>query len=129
MRTFDNMQEKITKVCNLPIQNLGRDDAKKNVKKFSDFCEEPAALDGKKVRIDDIVNQEILITGYNIKISKYGENKTGKYLTLQFATDGSKESRVLFTGSDVLIDQLERYGDEIPFLATIKRVNRYYTLS
>jgi len=29
----------------------------------------------------------------------------------------------------VLIDQLEKYGNEIPFTATIKKIDRYYTLS
>jgi len=36
---------------------------------------------------------------------------------------------VLFTGSDVLIEQMEKYGDQIPFAATIKKIDRYYTLS
>jgi len=29
----------------------------------------------------------------------------------------------------VLISQLEKYGGEIPFLATVRKIDRYYTLS
>ena len=94
-----------------------------------DFAEEPTPLEGDKVRLDDIVNQEILITGFDTKPSRYSKNKSGKYLTLQFRSDDQSKPNVVFTGSDVLIDQLERYKDELPFLATIKKVNRYYTLS
>lgn len=47
--------------------------------------------------------------------------------SLQFELDGDR--RVLFTGSDVLIEQVETYGDQIPFAATIKKIDRYYTLS
>jgi hypothetical protein len=97
------------------------------VKRFSDFAKEPAPLDGDKIRIDDIVNKEIIVTGCNIKKSKYSKNASGKYLTLQFKID--EATRVTFTGSDVLIGQMERYESEIPFVSTIKKINRYYTLS
>jgi len=98
------------------------------VKRFSDFAQEDGPLEGGKVRLDSILNVEIQITGYRIQESKYnGKNKTGKCLTVQFEQDG--EQRVFFTGSDVLIQQFERYGDEIPFLATVKKVNKHYTLS
>lgn len=36
---------------------------------------------------------------------------------------------VLFTGSDVLIDQMQKYGDQIPFAATIKKIDRYFILT
>ena len=37
---------------------------------FSDYVTDKT-LDGDKVRIDDILNQEIVITGYNVSESKY----------------------------------------------------------
>ena len=46
---------------------------------------------------------------------------------LQMMVDNEK--RVLFTGSDVLIDQMKKYGDNVPFLAIIIKIDRYYTLS
>lgn len=97
-------------------------------KRFSDFAEEPNILDGDKVRIDSILNQEICIIGYRVANSKYTKNNSGKCLTLQFENQNG-DRRVLFTGSDVLIHQMNRYGDEIPFYATIKKIDRYYTLS
>lgn len=96
-------------------------------KRFSDFARERIPLDGAKTRLDDIINREILIIGHSIKRSRYDKNNSGKFLTLQFELDG--ERRVLFTGSDVLIEQLDQYGDQIPFAATIKKIDRYYSLS
>lgn len=97
------------------------------MQRFSDFAEAPKILDGNKIRIDDVLNRELVVTGYSVKDSKYSKNKSGKYLTLQVRIDNEK--RVIFTGSDVLIEQMEQYGDKMPFLATIKKIDRYYTLS
>lgn len=99
------------------------------MKQFSDFAEERAALDGPKIKIEDILNKEMIITGYRIKKSKYDKNESGKCLTVQFQFIGEAEKRVCFTGSDVLIEQFERYGSEIPFRTAIKKIDRYYTLS
>lgn len=100
------------------------------MKRFSDFAEEDGPLEGDKARIDAILNHEILVTGYRIRQSKYsGKNRTGKCLTVQFEPVEGGEKRVFFTGSDVLIEQLEKYGEEVPFLTTLKKVDRYYTLS
>ncbi len=96
------------------------------MKKFSDFSKENI-LDGEKLKIEDILNTEIKIINFAIKESRYPKNKSGKYLTLQI----EKESRkyVIFTGSDVLIDQLEKYGNQKPFLATIRKINKYFSLT
>lgn len=96
------------------------------MKRFSEISKENI-LDGDKVRLDDILNEEILIIGFRIKDSRYSKNNSGKYLTLQFEYKDKKN--VIFTGSDVLIDQAEKYGKEIPFLATIRKINRYYSLT
>jgi len=101
--------------------------AEKRKKRFSDFATEPTVLDGDKIKLDSILNQEIEIVGYRIGDSNYSKNKSGKYLTLQIKIE--QEVKILFTGSDVLIKQIEKYVNEIPFLATIKKINRYYTLS
>lgn len=94
------------------------------MKKFSDFAEEHKPLEGDKLKIDSVLNQEIEITGYKVGKSKY---KKSDYLTLQFKIDGN--FNVLFTGSGVLIDQLQKYENEIPFMAVIKKINKYYTLT
>lgn len=97
------------------------------MKRFSDFSQEQKVLDGGKIKLDSILNQEIIITGYSIKKSNYPKNESGDYLTVQFELNGKKQ--IFFTGSDVLIDQFKRYGDEIPFATTMKKINRYYTLT
>jgi len=94
------------------------------MKRFADFAEEHKPLEGDKVKLNDILNQEIEITGYSIKQSKYKESD---YLTLQFKIDGNLN--ILFTGSGVLINQLEKYENEIPFVTEIKKINKYYTLT
>ena len=96
------------------------------MKKFAAFSNE-GILDGDKKKIDDIVNNEIIIRGYSIKDSKYSDNQNGEYLTLQFEIGEIKY--VVFTGSKVLIDQIEKYKDEIPFLTTIRKINKYYSFT
>jgi len=96
------------------------------MKKFSDFSNE-SILDGEKLKIEDVLNTEIEIINFVIKESRYPKNKSGKYLTLQIVKD--KRRYVIFTGSDVLIDQLEKYGNQKPFLATIRKINKYFSLT
>jgi hypothetical protein len=66
---------------------------------------------------------EILIVAYRISPSNKNE---GNCLTIQFEKDGEKQ--VVFTGSEVLIHQIERYKDRMPFLAKITKVDKYFTL-
>lgn len=98
-----------------------------DIVRFSDFAEPGSVLDGDKIKIDDIVNREVVVLGYKVSASKYEKNKSGKCLTLQVEIDS--QHRVVFTGSDVLIGQLEKYGNRIPFLAVIRKIDRFYTLS
>jgi len=46
---------------------------------------------------------------------------------LQFEIDNEKH--IFFTGSKVLIDQVKKYKDEMPFLTIIKKINKYYTFT
>ncbi len=97
------------------------------MKRFSDFAQDET-LDGDKTRIEDVLNTEITVLNYRIKNSKYTEkNHSGKCLTLQIEVDGNWF--VIFTGSDVLIEQASKYGEEMPFLATIKKIDKYYTFT
>lgn len=93
-------------------------------KKFSEFAEEEKPLEGSKVKLDDILNKEVLITGFKVSESKF---KQEKYLTIQFLED--KIVHVTFTGSGVLINQLTKYAEHIPFLSTIRKINKYYSLT
>ena len=47
----------------------------------------------------------------------------------RFAFELDSQKYILFTGSAILIEQAEKYQAEMPFTATIKKIDRYYTLS
>jgi len=91
-------------------------------KRFSDFAKDHQPLEGSKCRINDVLNREILVLNYRLSASKYSQ---APCLTLQFMIDDEKH--VLFTGSAVLIEQIEMYKNELPFYATIKKIDRYFT--
>ena len=93
--------------------------------RFVDFADEKPALEGKKKKIEEILNTEILVTGFRIGKSKHYKDRN--LLTLQFENGGTKH--ILFTSSDVLIDQSQKYESKMPFLTTIKKVNNYYTMT
>lgn len=95
------------------------------MKKFSDFAEKDNMLTGDKIKINLVLNKEIEILGYSLTDSKYKEKE--KCLKIQFKLDDVE--RVLFTGSSVLIKQCEQYKDEMPFITTIKQIDKYYTFS
>ena len=92
--------------------------------KFSEFAQEEKPLDGEKMSIDAVLNKEILILGFKTGQSKF---KEGRYTTVQFELDGVRH--VFFTGSQVIADQLLKYEANLPFLATVQKINRYYTLT
>lgn len=93
--------------------------------RFSDFAEESKAFDGDKKRIEDILNQEILILDFKVKDSK--KRQDSLYATIQFKLENT--NHIVFTGSNVLIDQLEKYKENLPFHTTIKKIDRYYTFT
>lgn len=65
-----------------------------------------------------------------MKASKYQQSSAPECVTIQFEyPDKPGEKYVIFTGSTVLSDQLQKYKDELPFFATIKKIDRYYTLT
>lgn len=95
--------------------------------KFGDFATEEFQLTGQKVPLDQIINKEIIVKSYRISDSKYAKSNSHRCLTVQFECDGIEQ--VFFTGSQVLINQCEKYKDKMPFCAVIKKVDRYYTFS
>lgn len=89
---------------------------------FGDFAEESKSLDGDKKKIENILDQRILIVDFKVKPSK--QKKGTLYTTIQFKIDGI--NHVIFTGSGVLAEQLEKYKSNLPFHATIKKIDKYY---
>lgn len=97
------------------------------MKKFSDFSTEETLLIGDKVKIETIIGKEIIITGYRITDSKFKEKNHVKCTTIQFSIDDIQ--KIFFTGSEVLMNQIEKYKNEIPFLTIIIKNQRYYTFT
>lgn len=102
----------------------------KPLRRFADFAEAGGALEGKKVKIEDVLNVEIALRAYRLTESKFQRTSAPDCLTVQFEyPDRPGEKYVFFTGSVVLCDQLQKYKDELPFLTTIKKIDRYFTLT
>ena len=98
------------------------------MKHFSEFAKEDLPFEGEKVRVDSLLNKEIIIVKYKVRPSKY-KDKCRNCATVQFKESGEDSNKVFFTGSEVLIDMLEKYKEELPFIATIRKIDRYYTFS
>lgn len=92
------------------------------MKKFSDFATNDIAITGEKIKLENILEKEIIIKGYKINNSKYNN---GKLLTLQFEL--RNKEYIIFTGSSVLIEQIEKYKNEIPFITKIEKINKFYS--
>jgi hypothetical protein len=100
--------------------------------KFSDFADTKVSpvLDGRKMPLEDIIGKEINVLNYRIKNTKYTDAKNPQCLTVQFAyMDRPEDHFVFFSGSSVLMGQLEKYKEKIPFSTTIKKVGKYFTFS
>ncbi len=98
------------------------------MKRLNEFADDDIALEGEKVKIDEILGKEIIILKFRVGRSKFEREGSGEYLTMQFAFEESESPKILFTGSDVIIRQIKKYADQIPFMATIVKINRYYAL-
>jgi hypothetical protein len=98
-----------------------------SLERFSDFADEDKPLDGEKRKLEQVLNMELVVTGERIRESKYREEGRRRYAQIQVELKGKRY--VVFTGSEVLIGQLEKYRDHIPFVATVKKIDRYYTFS
>lgn len=92
--------------------------------KFSEIAKDDIHLTGDKMSLQDIVGKTVTVTGYKITKSKFKEDN---YVAIQFELDG--EQHVTFTGASVLIEQLKKYGEYIPFETTIKRLGKFYSFT
>ena len=92
---------------------------------FAEFARDKLPMPGDKKRLDEILNKEILVVDFRITNSK--KRPDGKCLQIQFVMDN--QVCVLFTGSAVLIDQLQGAREKIPFRGTVVKIDRYYSFS
>lgn len=91
------------------------------MRQFRDFGIKPKqnGFIGDKIKLNKILNREIIVHQFRIEDSKY---KDGKCLHLQIEINGNKH--VLFTGSKTLIDMIQEVPKEsFPFKTTIVTEN------
>ena len=76
---------------------------------FKDFGIKPALkkFTGDKIKMEKILNKEIMVIDWSLEDSKYKE-RGDKCLYLQIETGGEK--RVVFSGSKVLMDMIGQIG-------------------
>lgn len=92
--------------------------------RFSDFARD---FVGPKVRINEIINREIVVLAFKKRPSKVEEYANNEYGIFQIELDGRKY--VLFSSSKVLISQAETYVTQMPFTARITEHNGFYTFA
>ena len=99
------------------------DKLKEKAQVFSDFAEDNSLNSwGKKIKIDEIIGQEVMFFGYKIAPSIKKEGT--ECLTLLLEVGGEK--RLLFSGSGILIKLCNLYAARFPFRGTITKINNYY---
>lgn len=108
-----------------------------NIPNFGDLVSS-RPLDGDKKKLDDILDKPIIVTGVQIRDSKYSKNGTEHCTMMQFYFENDPEETryVFFTGSGVICEQaqeitskLEADGLEILFRTTIKKCGKYHALT
>lgn len=98
------------------------------MKSFKEFGIKPTtkAFTGDKIKINKILNREIIVHDYKITDSKY-EGK-GKRLDLQLQLNETKH--VVFTSSTGLMEAIQQVPKEgFPFKTTIVEENDRYEFS
>ena len=98
---------------------------KQSCSKFSSFAKNQLPMPGNKKRLDDILNREIMVVDFRIR--KSNKRDGTDCLQMQFLLDD--EVCVVFTGSSVLINQMKECRENIPFVTTVVKLDRYYSFS
>lgn len=81
---------------------------------------------GEKIKIERLLNKEIIVMAFRIEPSKYQQQ--GKCLWMQIEIAGEK--RVLFSASGILIEMISKVPDDgFPFKTTIVKINDHFEFS
>lgn len=89
--------------------------------KFSDFAQEDFI--GERIKLQDILGKEIVVLNFKISKSKINADKDFAQIQIEY----NNEKRVIITDAVVLLDQLVKYQDKLPYITTIIKVKKYYT--
>jgi len=97
------------------------------MKSFKDFGIEPQTkgFEGDKIKIDRILNKEIIVKRHRIDTSKYKDKSNGRCLVLEIEVDG--QNRIVFTGSTVLQELIQKVPESgFPFRTKIVKDNERF---
>jgi hypothetical protein len=109
---------------------MDNSDNKEAIHSFSEFAtEDEQAFEGEKVKIDNLLNKEIIVLKFKVRQSKYEDSNSKNCVTVQFREIDDKTKKIFFTGSCVIMDLLQKYEQQLPFKTTIKKIDRYYTFT
>ncbi len=97
-----------------------RPDSFANISDGNDF----GAINGRKMRINDVLGRDIIITGFQSMPSR--KKPDAQCVTIQFLLNG--ELRIVWTGSVVLKRLLEKYATRMPYRAKIQKCNDAFVL-
>jgi len=102
-----------------------------DIPSVADLIPNYEVLEGDKIPIEEIFNLPIVVLAWRIAPST--KKKGTNCLTLQFVRDGEEDKHVLFTGSDVLMDQLreiesvlDERGLQHKFKCRIVKIRDYF---
>jgi hypothetical protein len=97
------------------------------MKQFKDFGITAAVQGfvGDKIKMERILNREVMVCGYKIEVSRFTEKGNGKCLHMQIGI--GEQKYVVFTGSKVLMDTIDKIPKyEFPFKTTIIKINDHF---
>ena len=86
--------------------------------KFSDFAADEEHLEGAKVSFKDLIGKPIFIWK---SLQMQSQFQSDSCVMIQFSYEEDGEKFVTFTGSGVIIGQLDKYKAQMPFEATIQQ--------
>lgn len=84
----------------------------------------PALFLGRRLLMEDILNQKITVHAYKIEASKFKERGNGNRLCIDFEmADNPNKRLIVFTGSGSLMDIMNNTTEyDFPFQGTIVKV-------
>lgn len=93
------------------------------MKRFSEISGAEERFPGERISITQLYDQEIVFVDFKEKVI-LKENK----IIVQFRYMDKEEDFVFITRSDVVKDKLATYKESLPFIGTLKKVDKYITI-
>lgn len=92
------------------------------MKEFSEIEKQNAgtpALEGDKSNVTELMDKKVTVLGWKQIADKFAAVEGGMVTIVQVEHEGKK--KVFFTRSKVLLDQLKKNNDSLPFKATVTK--------